>query len=88
MRWVCRKHLGGVRVYDPKVLLGVSACFVSAGLLLTLTYDVPVLRFSFLAVVLVLLFIFRAQVIAYVKKLLAMRKANNEKKEEAAADSE
>ena len=74
MRWVCRKHLNGVRVYDPKILLGVSAVFVAAGLLLTMTYELPVLRFSLVGVVLVLLIIFRKKVIASAKKILALRK--------------
>ncbi len=76
MRRVCRKHLDGIRVYDPKVLFGVSACFVTAGLLLSLTYDVPVLRYSFVGVVLILLIIFRKKVIDYVKKILALKKAS------------
>ena len=89
MRWVCRKHLGGVRVYDPKVLLGVSSCFVLAGLLLSTTYDVPVLRYSFVGVILVLLIIFRKQAIAFVKKLMALRKSGDSKETaEAQASTE
>lgn len=74
MRWVCRKHLDGVRVYDPKILLGVSAAFVTAGLLLTLTYDLPVVRYILVGIVFILLIIFRKKVIDYVKKLMALRK--------------
>ncbi len=74
MRWVCRKHLDGVRVYDPKILLGVSSAFVAAGLLLTLTYELPVVRFSLVGAVIIVLIIFRKKVIANAKKILALRK--------------
>ena len=88
MRWVCRKHLDGVRVYDPKVLFGVSACFVSAGLLLTLTYDVPVLRFSFVGALLLIMIIFRKKIIEYGKKLIAIRKANKNENADASIAEE
>ena len=74
MRWVCRKHLDGVRVYDTKVLLGVSICFVTAGILISLTYNAPILRYSLVGVILVLLLIFRKRVTAFFKKLLSLRK--------------
>lgn len=78
MRWVCRKHLDGERVYDPKVLLGVSICFVTAGMLLMTTYNVPVLRYSLVVILLVLIVIFRKKVIGYAKKLLSLRQAGKE----------
>lgn len=83
MRQVCKKHLDGARVYDPRVLVGVSACIVSAGMLLTLTYNAPILRYSFVALVVLALIIFRKKVMGYVKRLLAMRKGDNEKPAES-----
>ena len=74
MRWVCKKHLDGAKVYDPKILLGVSTVLVTAGLLLTLTYDLPVLRYCLVGVVLILLIIFRKKIIGYAKKLVSLRK--------------
>ena len=63
-----------MRVYDPTLLLGVSAAVVSAGLLLPLTYDLPVVRYILVGIVFILLIIFRKKVIDYVKKLMALRK--------------
>ncbi len=77
MRMVCRKHLDGVRVYNLKVLLGISVAVVAAGLLLSTTYELPVLRFSMVGVLAVLLIIFRKKVITTGKKLLSLRKENN-----------
>ena len=68
------KHLDRAKVYDTKVLLGVSACFVISGLLLTTTYEVPILRYSFVGIILILLIVFHKKVINYVKKLISMRK--------------
>ena len=78
MRRVCKKHLDNVRVYDPRILLGVSVCFIAAGMLLSTTYDVPVLRYSLTAAVAVLLIIFRKRVAAYAKKLNALRKPDGD----------
>lgn len=78
MRRVCKKHLDNVRVYDPKILLGVSVCFIAAGLLLSTTYDVPVLRYSLTAAVIILLIVFRKRVAAYAKKLIALRRPDGD----------
>ncbi len=86
MRWVCRKHLDGVRVYDPKVLLGVAACFVTAGLLMTLTYRAPILRYSLVGIIFVLIIVFRKPIMGYVKDLMSIRKSN--KSEKASEKSE
>ena len=77
MRWVCQKHLDSAKVYDLKVLLGVSVCFVVSGLLLTMTYEVPLLRYSLVGIILIMLIVFHKKVIAYAKNLISMRKAGD-----------
>ena len=74
MRWVCKKHMDGAKVYDTKVLLGVSLCLVASGLMLSMTYEVPILRYSLVGIILLLLIIFHKKVINYVKKLMSLRK--------------
>ena len=74
MRWVCKKHLDNVRVYDPKVLLGLSVAFITAGLLLLMTYDYPILRYSMVGLIGVIILIFRKKVIATAKQLISIRK--------------
>ena len=81
MRWVCRKYLDGVRVYDPKILLTVTAGTVAAGLLLSTTYELPILRYSLAVALLVVLVIFRKKIAGYVKQLMAMRQSNKENSE-------
>ena len=76
MRWVCRQNLNSAKVYDTRVLIGVSASFVAAGLLLSLTYEMPVLRFSLVGIVLLLLLIFHKRVIFYAKKFMSLRKSD------------
>ena len=76
MRWVCRKHMDGAKVYDAKVLLGVSLCLVASGLMLSMTYEVPILRYSLVGIILLLLIIFHKKVINYAKKLMSLRKAD------------
>lgn len=76
MRWVCKKHMDGAKVYDAKVLLGVSLCLVASGLMLSMTYEVPILRYSLVGIILLLLIIFHKKVINYAKKLMSLRKGD------------
>ena len=76
MRWVCKKHMDGAKVYDAKVLLGVSLCLVASGLMLSMTYEVPILRYSLVGIILLLLIVFHKKVINYAKKLMSLRKAD------------
>ncbi len=76
MRWVCKKHMDGAKVYDAKVLLGVSLCLVASGLMLSMTYEVPILRYSLVGIILLLLIIFHKNVINYAKKLMSLRKGD------------
>ena len=46
--------------------------------LMTFTYELPVLRYSLVGIVLLLLIIFHKKVIAFVRKLMDMRKSNRE----------
>ena len=76
MRWVFKKHMDGAKVYDAKVLLGVSLCLVASGLMLSMTYEVPILRYSLVGIILLLLIIFHKKVINYAKKLMSLRKGD------------
>ena len=76
MRWVCKKHMDGAKVYDAKVLLGVSLCLVASGLMLSMTYELPILRYSLVGIILLLLIIFHKKVINYAKKLMSLRKGD------------
>lgn len=74
MRWVCRKYLNNVQVYNPKILIGLSVAFTTAGLLLLMTYDYPILRYSMVGIIGVIIIIFRKKVIATAKQLISIRK--------------
>lgn len=78
MRWVCRKHMDNVRVYDVKILLGISVGCIAVGLLIMLTYQLPVVRYSLVGVSALAVVIFRKPLIAYGKKLLSIRRSAKE----------
>ena len=78
MRWVCRKHMDNVRVYDVKILLGISVGCIAVGLLVMLTYQLPVVRYSLVGVSALAVVIFRKPLIAYGKKLLSIRRSAKE----------
>ena len=54
---------------------------MAAGLLLSTTYELPILRYSLAVALLVVLVIFRKKIAGYVKQLMAMRQSNKENSE-------
>ena len=56
MRLVCRKYLNGVKVYDGKVILVISASFVALSFGMMLLYDYWLIRYVLIAVAMIILF--------------------------------
>ena len=69
MRVVQRKYMGGVRVYDLRIILlfGIGLLAVSA--LMMLLYDFMIIRYAIILIALVALFIMRKRIISLVKAL-------------------
>lgn len=51
MRRVCKLYLDNARVYDPRVLLGITILFVMMGFLLMLTYKYTLMRYIIIVVI-------------------------------------
>ena len=76
MRRVCRQYLDGARVYDLRILVGMSLGFMAAGMLMLFTYNYTFIRYGIVAAALIALIIKRKSVIAMVKKFASFRKTS------------
>ena len=69
MRKVCKKHIDGDKVYDEKVIFAMSAIFVIAAFGMMVIYDRPIIRYSLIAVGMIVCIIKRKQIIDKFKKM-------------------
>ena len=65
MNKVCNKYCNGVRPYNTKIILLISSVFTVFGLLLLMTYDNFVVRYTLLALVAVFTILFRKKIISF-----------------------
>lgn len=77
MRIVCRKFIGKVRVYDLRVLLGISCGFLAVGFVGLILYHFTVLRYCFIGLFLLAGILNRKAIIKFVKEILKRRKPTN-----------
>ncbi|MBQ6376236.1 MAG: polysaccharide biosynthesis protein [Lachnospiraceae bacterium] len=75
MRKICREEMGGVYVYDSRILLFIYGIFMGAGFLLMMTYNHPAVRYGIIAVTFAALIIKRKAVAGLVKQMASLRKA-------------
>ena len=69
MRIVCKKKLGGDRVYNGTVILLVSVAFVILAFGMMLIYDYPLIRYTLILAVLVVCFVMRRRIMSYFKMI-------------------
>ncbi len=75
MNRVCDKFCGGVRPYNGKIILLISAAFTALGLLMLLTYNSVIIRYSVIGVIAVACLVFSKKIIAFFKNILSLKKA-------------
>ena len=74
MRSIMNKNESGTKVYSVRVLLGITIAFIVAGFLLMLTYNYPVVRYSCIALGLVIIILMRKRIMNLIKIMMEMRK--------------
>lgn len=75
MRKVCRKLLDDIKVYDMRIILGITVIFMVLGQLMTGLYDKIILRYVII-VVLMLVMIWKRKYIINVLKPLSKKKSD------------
>ena len=57
MNNVCKKHCDGKKPYNGNVILALTLVFIALGFLFLITYDYPIIRYSLILMILILLII-------------------------------
>jgi O-antigen/teichoic acid export membrane protein len=74
MRKVCRTYLDNRKGYDEKVLLLISILFMLIGFILLATYSYPVIRYAFVLIMLLVVFVKRYTIRNIVVDMIKIRK--------------
>lgn len=69
MRRIIKTELANVRIYDMKIIVGISLLFLVLSLILMLFYEAPIVRYSLIIIVLIIVFIKREKVIGLFKEM-------------------
>ena len=69
MRYVCKKHADNARVYNPLIILVMSAAFLVCGFAIMLLYEHIIIKYILIAIMLVIILIKRNDIIALIKQL-------------------
>ncbi len=75
MEKVCKEHLDGYKVFNRKILLLISFGMIACGLLLLFLYNNIYLRYTVIAISLIICFIKRKQIKNIVQKVRDLKKA-------------
>ena len=74
MNKVCDKFCNGVRPYNTKIIILISSAFTVSGLLLLLTYNHFVVRYSMFIVVIVIAIILRNRITEIARRIFNLKK--------------
>lgn len=78
MRKICNEYLDGAQPYKLEYLLGITGVFLLCGFMFLLTYNHPVIRYSVLLALLVIIAVKRNTMIGFIKKMLSLKKQSKE----------
>lgn len=62
MSKICNKEFNGKKIYDVKIIIGISIAFMIVGFLITAFYAHIIIRYSFIALIVICIFIFRHKI--------------------------
>ena len=71
---IARQELGTDRIYDVKMLLGISGAFMLMGFCLLFTYRMPVLRYGIIMICFVLCIVFRKKIREHLEKIIQLKR--------------
>lgn len=74
MRKVCNKYESGLKVYEGKKIVAISAIFMVAGFLMLLTYNNIFVRYGIVVAGMIVLFIKRKTMIVWIKQVINLRR--------------
>jgi O-antigen/teichoic acid export membrane protein len=74
MTRICNDYLDGVKPYNTKFLILFSLIFLASGFAMLFTYDYPIIRYSIIAVAVIVMIVKRNKIKESFSKILALRK--------------
>lgn len=74
MRKVCKENLDGEKVYDIRVLLGITGIFLIFGFGIMLTYNWMIIRYLIIGIILIVAICNRKKIYEEIKKVMQIRK--------------
>ena len=74
MRRVCRQYLDGAKIYELKILLGITGVFLALGFLFLAAYNYMVLRYGMVVVLVIALVLKRRFIMEKINTLVQIRK--------------
>lgn len=75
MTKICKKLYGISSPYNLKIILSITSVFLVTGFVFLMTYNHYIVRYSLVAVVLLIIFIFRKRIASEAKKIISLKKA-------------
>ncbi len=74
MNRVCKQDMNGERPYSTKIIVLLSCGFMALGFYFLITYNFMILRYSSLAVIVIVMILARKQIMRMVRSVLATRR--------------
>lgn len=69
MKKIIRDNLAGVKIYNVKIILGISVGFLAAAAIMMITYDKIVIRYGIILVALLIIFVKRDKIMGVVGEI-------------------
>lgn len=73
MRLICKKYLDNKKIYDEKILIGISLLFMLCGFVLQFTYMNQIIRYGILLGMMVVLILKRRFIYGIIEQLIGIR---------------
>lgn len=77
MNRICKKEMGGIKVYNTWFLLSMSVVFMVLGFALMATYTFPVVRYAIIVIALIAIIIKRKTILKMVGSFVHLRRKEN-----------
>ena len=67
MKKICNEEMGGVKLFDAKTVFLIGIILVAFSIVLSLIYPYTILRYSILAVIIIILFASKSKILQFIK---------------------
>lgn len=74
MRVICKDKLENPRVYKPKYIMMISFAFMAVGFLFLSVYNLPIIRYSLIVIMGIVVIGYRRKIMAYVNSFMNLKK--------------